>query len=208
MNFKRTLFLVLSIVILVSSSISLVSGMTNSKVVSIKDNALKVVVYNTHAQEKFKFGDSLIDVSKELTQNLNNYGLKCQFLLQTDTDFTTSYISARKLIMENVQDNFKNVLLDIHTVNNAENSTSDITIHIGKGHKEYENNEDFAIKLLKQINKLDKNLSTEISENEYRYNQDLSNKAIIIILGNESMPKEKIYKILDVLASALKNISE
>lgn len=210
MKNKRLLLLIISIVITVILTVNLVYGKANLTTSTQKtEDALKVIIYNTHTQEKFKYGDTIMDVSNTFSEKINSAGLPCKFLNNTNTDYINSYSFARKLILDNVQDYSKNILLDIHTTHGGiEESTTDIAIHIGKGHKDYERNEDFAIKLLKQINKLDKNFSTEISENEYRYSQDLSNKAIIIILGNESMSKEKVYMVLDVLAGALKNISE
>jgi bla regulator protein blaR1 len=166
-----------------------------------------VIVYNSHPQEKYKYGDTVIDISKSLIEKLNNKRVKCEFLENTNTDYKEAYSYARKLVINSVPDYKTKILLDIHRMSNMDKLYNDITITIGKGNTNYQKNKEFATKLLQEINSVDKGISTEIIELEYKYNQDLSDKAVILEIGNESKAKEMVNNCLNALTLALKKVN-
>lgn len=166
----------------------------------------KIIIYNTHPWDKYNSGKTITDVSQEFSDNLNSIGVPSLFLNNTHMDTKESYKYSHDLILENVTDCSGKVLLDIMTGENTPVTKKDILVWICKGNGNYTKNKDFANSLVKEVNTLDKSIQTLVLENQWVWNQDLSDKAVTIIIGNKSTSKDKIEKDLDVLSTALKNI--
>lgn len=184
------------------SSVSTVAAGNNG------EDSLKIIVYNSHPYEKYKYGKTIAEVSKILDKNLNKNGLPSKFLNNSNTIVQQSYKYSRQLVMDNTRGYEGKILLDLHTGDKSQKSATDISIWIGKGNNNFAANRIFADILFKEIGDVDKSVTCEVREDKWVWNQDLSDKAVLIIIGDEDTAKDKVLKCVDVLTSALKNLAK
>lgn len=167
----------------------------------------RIIIYNTHPFEKLESGWDITEYSKTLADKLNDLGVLSIFLNNGNSLIKDSYLKSRKLVEENIADYSGNIILDIHAIEEFHMPNEEISIWIGKGNQGFEKNRVFAQKLIDQINDIEPDLTCElVMHDEYVWNQDLSDKAIMIIIGDKSSSEERAKQIVDVLSVALENL--
>ncbi len=171
-------------------------------------NSKRIIIYNTHPFEKLESGWDIAEYSKTLADKLNDLGVLSIFLNNGNMLIKDSYLKSRNLVEENMADYSGNIILDIHAIEDFHIPNKEISIWIGKGNLNFEKNREFADGLVAQINDIEPELSCEIiMHDEYVWNQDLSDKAIMIIIGDKSSTEERANQIIDVLSVALENLN-
>ena len=166
----------------------------------------KFYIYNSHPYEKYSYGEDIKAFSKRLNNRLIKIGVESTFIDYTESMRSKSYSGVRKLLAEKVKNFDNSSLIDVHVNGNGEIYKSDIKIYIAKGNLNYKKNEEFAKKLVSSIRSLNKNISVDIiAQKNVKYNQDLSDKAILIVL-NSNIEKDDLNKIIDTLAFSIKKM--
>lgn len=170
-----------------------------------------IVIYNTHANEEYISGKKVTEVASLINDKLIKEGLNSSFIKCNPPEvYAKAYEVSRDVIMKNVENYSNTVLLDIHRdmTNNPKSDTKKILIELVEKNPHYEANKKFAENLLKEINK-SQEVKCEIvlyDKGISYYNQDLSNNAILIELGNNKSSDSDIEKCINSIVSALKNI--
>lgn len=168
-----------------------------------------IVIYNTHPFEKLKTGVEVTEYSKNLANKLNELGALCIFLNNSNRLITDSYKKSKDLVTNNIKDYSGNIIIDIHASDDIHVSKKDISIWIGKGNKSFGENKKNADKLLGKIKEIEPDMECEaLLKDSFIWNQDLSEKAMMLIIGNKNTSQVRISKTLDVLATAIKNMKE
>ncbi len=181
---------------------------TETQTTQSSANTKRIIIYNTHSFEKLDSGWEITDFSKTLADKLNDLGVLSIFLNNSHKEITDSYLKSRNLIMENIVDYRGNIILDIHAKEDFHIPNKEISIWIGKGNENFEKNKEFAGRLINEINNIESGISCElIVQDKYIWNQDLSDKAIMLIIGDENASEERANQIIDVLAVALENLN-
>jgi stage II sporulation protein P len=175
---------------------------------TLKNKSYKFFIYNSHPYENYSNGENIKVISERLNNRLTEIGVNSAFLDYTEGKHLKSYSGAKKLIKEKVKNFNNSSLIDIHISGNMKICKNDIEIYIAKGNPNYTKNEEFAKKLVSSIKALNNNLSVDIiMQDNVKYNQDLSDKAILIML-NSTVGKDDLNKIIDTLTYSIKNVSK
>lgn len=170
-----------------------------------------IVIYNTHADEEYVSGKKVTDVASLINDKLIKEGLSSSFIKCSPPEtYAKAYEASRDVIMKNVVDYGNTVLLDIHRdiTDNSKSDTKKILIELVEKNPHYEANKKFAENLLNEINKTE-GVKCEIvlyDKGISYFNQDLSNNAILIELGNNKSSDSDVEKCINSIVSALKNI--
>lgn len=192
-------------------------------------NDVIVYIYNTHDEEKyflpFTSDYSVIPTVKTasfiLKEHLNSYGIGSyvetrsikSYLNKYNLDYTGSYEASRYyLINKKKTYNFK-YYIDIHR-DSVKRSTSlyesgnkrfaRIMFVVSMKHKNYKKNLEFVNYLNKKIESKYKGLSRGLyKRNDVIFNQDVSERAILIEVGGVDNTIDEINNSLKVLAEAI-----
>lgn len=139
-------------------------------------------------------------------------------LKQKHKDFTASYEESGKVVQAVLSKNHDlTYLIDIHrdarrksqtTIKINGKSYAKVAFVIGSNNPNYEKNADFAGELHKILEKKYKGLSRGVLKQggwryNGKYNQQLSNKAILIEFGGVDNTFEELYRSADAIADAL-----
>ncbi|MCY6356253.1 M56 family metallopeptidase [Clostridium sp. ZS2-4] len=173
----------------------------------------EIVIYNSHAGEDYPSGLKVTNIGTLINDKLVKEGLKSSFIMcNPPKEYIKSYQNTRNIITKNVKDYSNTILLDIHrdmTENNKSN-TKTIQLILAKSNPHYEANKKFADLLLTEFGK-----STEVKSSVFEYNkgisyfnQDLSNRSVLIEIGNNMSSDSDVEECVNVLVSALKNIQK
>lgn len=167
----------------------------------------RVIIYNTHPFEKMEPGTEITEYSRILSDKLNESGVLSIFLKNNNRLITDSYNKSRNLVTTNINEYSGDIILDIHASDDIHLSDKDVSIWIGKGNENYENNKEFADRLIKEINSIEPGMECEVVlKDTYLWNQDLSNKAILLIFGNKNISEDRISKAIEVLTTTVGNM--
>ncbi|URZ04679.1 stage II sporulation protein P [Clostridium felsineum] len=216
----RNLLVKVTTVIFITGVLSLSLGCKNESLAatyknkSEKQTAPTIVIYNSQAYESYKSGKKVTDIGNLLSERIDKEGMKSIFINNTITtkdnfktfrDYENSYNIARTLVTQRVKDYNKCILLDI-TCNKVPDKKTVITL--AKTNPHYKENKKFADSLVAQFNKLKKpaTISDWCRINNY-FNQDLSNKSIILELGDVQSTDNELNSLINTTASALKNLN-
>lgn len=170
----------------------------------------EIVIYNTHADEAYPSGRKVTDVAASVNDMLVKDGLKSSFVkCNPISDFTISYQSSRNLIINNVKDYTKDVLIDIHrdVAGNNNEGTKKIIFVLSRNSPHYVRNKEFVESLIKNM-KNSSGVTTKIityNNGTRCFNLDLSDNAALIELGNDRSSDSDIEKSINVLVSAIKS---
>ncbi|MBZ9689324.1 M56 family metallopeptidase [Clostridium estertheticum] len=168
-----------------------------------------IVIYNSHPDETYSSGKKVTDVGATISDKLvkegfNSHLIKCD----PPTDYTKSYQATRDMITKNVKQYSNTILLDIHrdiTVK-EKSDTKKIQFVLTEKNPRYESNKRFVDSLIGNIKNLN-GVESEIYFYQYGisfYNEDLSNKASVIEIGNNMSSDSDIEACVNELVSALK----
>ena len=172
-----------------------------------------IVIYNSHSDEIYPSGMKITDVSSSLNDKLVKEGFNSHFI-KTDlpAEYIKSYQITRDFIIKNVKAYSNTILLDIH-LNTTEKDKSDarkMFFILAKESPYYKSNKEFVDSLLRNI-KNSNQVKPEIcfyKTGISYFNQDLSNNATLIELGNNTSSDSDIEACVNALVSALKNIQK
>lgn len=187
------------------------------------DTSNKVIaMYSTHNDESYVTGDGydsvygaggIHDVAKKLKNAFISKGINCVYdetlHIPHDTSaYSRSNLTAKKLI----ESYSPNAIFDIHrdgasrktyvsTYNGEE--VCKVRIVIGKGNRNYQVNQEFALYLLSVAKELYPWLFLDIYFGSGHYNQALSNKAILFEMGSHLVEKGLVLKSVEPLAEVI-----
>lgn len=186
---------------------------TNKKIKPISQILSDIVIYNTHANEAYKEGKKVTDVANELSKRLVKEGIKSSFVKCIEPkNYAKSYSNSREVITKSVKNYSNSILLDIHrdVSNKKNNDPKRITFILAQSNPHYLENKKFATSLINEINKNKKIQATlfEYKNGILSFNEDLSNKAVVIELGNDKSSNNDIENAMNELVLALKNIEK
>lgn len=196
----------------VSTSKNKVNTTSNKTSNSIAPISPSIVIYNSHANEEYQSHLKVTDVASLLKTKLIKKGLKSNFLMCTPpTKYIKSYDNTRNLIIKNIPNYSNTILLDIHRdiIKNSKSNTKKIILVLSRDNPHYKENKKFANLLLTEFKKSTKIKSDILEFNSKSlsyFNQDLSNNAILIEIGNNMSNHSDIDECLNAIVSALKNI--
>ena len=211
----------------IAEKVSIVS--IDIKVPNKKEEKPIIYIYNTHDSEKYSLpfvSDYSItpDVklaSYILKDHLNDFNIESKvekrkikdYLNKNKLDYSYSYQASRSYIKDELKKNDYKILIDLHRDSATKKYTTyekdgekyaKIMFVLGHDYKTYKKNEEFMNKLNNRINKEYKGLSRGIFvRKSSRYNQDLSNYAILIEVGGVDSTLEEINNTLYVFAKIL-----
>jgi stage II sporulation protein P len=226
-NMKKVLIMLLATVVMFGGILTLAYGSDKGKDVINNSNddttknkkavdmsyqssikASNIVIYNSHVAKKYDYGEKLQQISKNINNKLNGQGLKSIYLDIPECIPQVAYTNSRQSITSKINDYDKSVLLDIERGGfqggYGGKFGDGIYICVGKLNKNYEKNKQFAEIILNKVKEIDNSIPTEIRIDEpCVYNQDLSDMALLVVIGNYNSPKEKIDNDADVFSRAL-----
>ena len=188
-----------------------------------------IYIYNTHESEKYSLpyvSDYSItpDVrlaSYILKDYLNDYKIDSfvqtksikEYLNKHNLDYTGSYEASREYMKEELKNHNYKILIDLHRDSVKHKYTlyesdgvkyAKIMFVLTTKHKNYKKNEEFVNNLNDRIKSIHKGLSRGIMiRNDVIFNQDLSDKAILIELGGVDNTLEEINNTLEILAKVI-----
>ena len=210
--YKKVLFLVIIICLLIPFSLSL--KFENATVFAKQGINNKVLIYNTHPDEVYLDNKNIKDISKELNKLLINKGIESNFLdISNSIDKSKQFENSRALIEKSAIDDKNLILLDIHysTQENYPTSNRKITIVLAGNSPNLGNNKSFSELLGNRLGNPIKNYNVtydiQIMKNALGYfNQDLSNRAILIEIGTKFSSEKDRNDCIKALSEALKNL--
>lgn len=186
-----------------------------------------IYIYNSHQTEEYatlenyNLTPTVLTASYILKDKLNDYGIES--IIETsdfknDLDkygytYEDAYTISR-MWLENLNNKDMKLYIDLHRdsvtykYSNIEVNGKDyakLMLVVGKNY-DYEENMKVAEELVKNIEKINKNISRGIFTREKgKYNQDFSKNCILIEVGGPESTYESIANSLDVLSLAIKN---
>lgn len=186
---------------------------SNNNSNSITPSSSDIVIYNSHADEAYPSGMTVTDVAALINDKLLKNGLKSSVLKCTPSkEYAKSYESTRSLITNNVKNYSNTILLDIHrdVAETGKVQKRRISFVLCKNNPHYNSNKQFVDGLIKNINDSNKvSWNTTPFSNALGYfNQDLSNKSVLIEIGNSLSSDKDIEDCINALVSTIKNLQK
>ena len=195
----------------------------------IKKNNPIIYIYNTHDTESYLLpfvSDYSITPNVKLASYilkdyLNDYNIEStvenktikSYLNKNKLDYSYSYLASRNYIKNELSKYDYKILIDLHRDSARKKQTlyekddkkyARIMFVLGNDYKTYKENQKFMENLNERINKKYKGLSRGIFVRKTsRYNQDLSDKAILVELGGVDNTLEEINNTLEIFAKIL-----
>lgn len=200
-----------------------------NKVVKKEDNKPIIYIYSTHDTEKYSMpfvsdysitpdvklaGYILKDYLNDLKieSKIEKRSMK-EYLNKNKLEYKYSYSASRSYAKDELKRNDYKILIDLHrdstkykyTLYEKDNKKyARIMFVLGNNYKNYKKNESFMNNLNDRINKKYKGLSRGIYvRKDGRFNQDLSDRAILVELGGVDNTLEEINNTLEVFAKIL-----
>lgn len=204
-----------------NSKESLNNAEENAEQVVAESINSNVIIYNSHYEEDYSEGLTVVDAGEMLAKKLKEDGLEAEFLKNTKTvSYGKSYEGSRELIVNSVENYEEKILIDIHRpAKDEHNANADdeknrrtVNIIVSKNSDLYEENKKFAERLIDRL-ELDstivlveeKGLLEDASAINC-FNQDLSSKAITLNLGSGASDKSDIEYCTEKISKAIKNL--
>ena len=194
---------------------------------------LDVLIYNTHDTEKYNdnlFNTYNISPDVKLASNiledkLNDLGINTyvertsisSILKQNNWNYSYSYHASKILIEYNIKSNNYKLIIDLHRDSSNLNKTylehnnkpyAKILFVIGTDNENYNKNYELSLKLNNILEQKIPGISRGIIKKGGAgvngiYNQDLSEKSVLIELGGQYNKIEDINNTLDILAESI-----
>lgn len=181
-------------------------SLTNKEV----NSKINAVIYNSHGDEEYKDGYSVMDAGRVLNDKLNELSINSTFLeCQQPSEYKTSFLNAENTIKENIANFSSYVLIDIHRGESNEEDTdkSDVEIILAEKCENYSENLSLANTLNEElVNRGIKTKIVQYKEGINNFNLHLSKKSIVLNVGDETMSVEEINKILDSISESFSTI--
>lgn len=171
------------------------------------NSSINVVIYNSHAEEKYKDGYTIIDASKLLNEKLNSSNINSSFLKCDQAEsYIDSYRNSENIIKENIDNYSEAVLVDVHRSNSREDNENkaDVEIDLSADSIYYEDNLKFAEDISKELK--NKGIKVRIftyNKGSNYFNLHLSKKSLLINVGDEDMTEDDINDLMDNISEAI-----
>lgn len=171
----------------------------------------KIVIYNTHNDETYNNGMSVVDVGEKINKTLNEMNLDSIHINSQTIDYIDSYDYANALVQNNIKNIKNSFLLDIHrgiAPLESDKETPTFTFILSKSSEYFEENKKLAEMISDEIIKISE-LDVKIhayNKGLSNFNQDLSPHSITLDIGNEESSSEDIEFAINVFSKALNNI--
>lgn len=177
---------------------------------SLQPFSSDIVIYNSHSDELYPSGLCVADVASKINDILVSDGLNSKFIKNVDIDYTNAYKKTRDIITSKVKNYNNTVLLDIHrdTSGDVQRDTKTILFVLAQSNPHYDANKKFADQLKQEIQKFsDVKVNCFMYKSGVKYfNQDLSNKSLLIEVGNNKSSDEDVKECINALTTAIKNV--
>lgn len=187
---------------------------TSSTQKSTTPISFNIVIYNSEPNETYQNGKNVKDIGILLNTKLKEKGINSNFIknpspekqVNSYDDYVKTYDITRKLITQNVKDYNNTILLDVCR-DISPRAKNNIEIALSKTNPHYTENKKFADSLVEQFNKLNQSVSMYYYDTYKTYfNQDLSNRSIIIEIGNVKCSDSKLNQLVNLVTEALQNV--
>ena len=197
-----------------------------------KEDSPIVYLYNTHDTESYaplneiNYRPTIINATDYLNEKINEKGIRSvhekrsmsDYLVENNLNYSSSY-KASRFYMEDYTQNNPTIkyLFDIHRDSGKKELTTLCTDNkcyakllflIGLENEKYQDNENYALILSRKINEKLPGLSKGILQKSGPkvngvYNEDFSNRTILIEVGGENNLIEEVYNTLDILSDVI-----
>ncbi|WP_234124968.1 M56 family metallopeptidase [Clostridium hydrogenum] len=181
---------------------------------SITPFSSDIVIYDSHPDENYPAasGINVCQIGALINNKLVKEGLNSNFIKCTaPKEYSASFKNSRDIITKNVKNYNKTILLDIHRDTDITNANSNtITFILTRKCPYYKENLKFVNKIIASI-KHSSQVKTRIFYYDYGigyYNQDLSNKSVLIEIGTDHSTNKNIEDCIDALIPALNQSRE
>ena len=201
-------------------------------VIEEKQESPIIYLYNTHDTETYalineiNYRPTIVNVTDYLNEKINEKGIKSvhekrsmsEFLVENNLNYSSSY-KASRFYMDDFTKNNPSIkyLFDIHRDSGQKELTTLCTDNkcyakllflIGLENERYQDNENFALILSHRINEKVPGLSKGILQKSGPkvngvYNEDFSNRTLLIEVGGENNLLEEVYNTLDILSDVI-----
>jgi len=181
-----------------------------------------VYIYNSHQTESYSdYNTTVLDAAFIMQSEFDKYNVDVSieegditdFLLTNNMDYNYSYVASRYFIENNIYNNNYDLIIDLHRdaishdasiININDRICSKILFVVGKNHDNYQENLNLANRLNDLINQKYPNLSRGVilksgPNVNGLYNQDLSNKMILLELGGNNNSTEEIKNTISLI---------
>lgn len=186
----------------------------------------KVYIYCTHENEAYNDSKTTVkDAARLLKDEFSKYNVDVfiedgnitDFLITNNMDYGYSYVASRYFIENNIKNNNYNLIIDLHRDAISHEASfiyfndipyAKILFVVGEEQENYQENYDLALKLNEIINSKYPNISRGVmlKSGPYVngiYNQDLSNKMILLELGGDNNSVDEIKNTIQIIAPIL-----
>lgn len=177
---------------------------------SLEPFSSDIVIYNSHPSELYSSGITITEVGAKINENIVKDGLKSHFIKNASLNYVGSYNRSREIITSKVKNYSNTVLLDIHryTSGSVQSDTKMIKLVLAHANPHYDANKKFADQLYQEIKKCN-NIKADLiinNQDNVTYNQDLSNKSVLIEVGNDKSSDIDISDCINAITTAIKNV--
>lgn len=182
-----------------------------STILSENKASHEVVVYNSHNNEVYESGMSVVDIGEKISSLLKNSEVDSIHINSKKPEYEDSYDYSNALIQNNIENFNESFLIDIHRLDEPteiNENNPDIEFVLVESNPYYDECRDLSEKLLENIKK-NSDLKVRIYSYKSGYlnlNQDLSPKSITVNMGYSHYSKEKMNEITGIFTDALKDV--
>lgn len=191
---------------------------------NINDKPL-IYIYNTHQTEAYKDKKSVLDAAKDLKAALLKHNVDViveednitEFMRTNNISYNYSYYASKFYVKDALSKYQLDLIIDLHrdavskkatTVTIDKKDYAKIMFVIGKDHKNYKVNYALAKKLNQLIAKSYPTLTRGVSVKSGQgvngiYNQDLSDKSILIELGGNQNTYAEVKNTIEIISKIL-----
>ena len=197
-----------------------------------KNNKPLVYLYNTHQTEKYQridgtdFSPNIMIATEYLKEKLNDYEIETIMekrnisdeLVKNNWSYGSSYRVSRSFIESTTNENNSiKYLFDIHRDSGKHEYTTlcvndkcyaKILFLIGLENNNYQENQNYAEVLSKRLNEKVNGISKGILQKQGPkvngiYNEDFSNRTLLIEVGGENNTIDEVYNTIDILSEII-----
>lgn len=186
---------------------------STSELISEKTES-EIVIYNTHYEEGYDNGLTVIDGAEILAENMKSNGVGASFLknVKESPNYNKLYELSRELIVEGIDKYDDKVLIDFHreSFQEPDEHKRDIVIILSESSPRYEANKLYANKVNDYLNSI--GVVSRIFEYktsvvpDHNFNLDLSDKSLSINVGSSTSSKEDLEFCANELTKAINQI--
>lgn len=171
------------------------------------NSSINIVIYNSHVDEEYKGGYSVIDAGISLNNKLNELNVNSTFLkCERPELYTESYKNSENTIKENIENYSDAVLVDVHRLDSRQGTEDkeDIIIDLSKSSVNYEENLRFAEIVSKELeNRGVKVKIVAYNEGINYFNLHLSKKSLFINVGYEDMTEAEVDELMSKVSESI-----